>query len=305
MALIAALMAPSALAATSVPGDQPYPGSPSAPTAKPSPAHRAPGARRHNRHPATPPFFTPVPGGGELVPGDPLYPGPPATGPGPSIGPPQTGAPGTPQPPSLSNEQTWTTWATAHSRASIRRQPSPRAPAIANLHSYTEDGFPEVYELLRAGRGRSSGWVELRVPGRPNGHVGWAPRAALGAFHVSRDELVIDRARLRLTLYRDGRRVFEAPVGIGKPSTPTPPGHFWVREKFVVDNVPLYGPYAIGTADYSVLTDWPGGGVVGIHGTDQPWLVPGRPSHGCVRMRNRDITRLVGMLGVGTPLEIR
>ena len=32
---------------------------------------------------------------------------------------------------------------------------------------------------------------------------------------------------------------------------------------------PLYGPWAFGTSAYSVLSDWPGGGVVGIHGTNQ------------------------------------
>ena len=64
----------------------------------------------------------------------------------------------------------------------------------------------------------------------------------------------------------------------------------------------IYGPYAVGTSAYSALSDWPGGGVVGIHGTDQPWLIPGRPSHGCIRMRNRDITFLVYRLPLGTPL---
>jgi lipoprotein-anchoring transpeptidase ErfK/SrfK len=66
----------------------------------------------------------------------------------------------------------------------------------------------------------------------------------------------------------------------------------------------IYGPYAIGTSAYSALSDWPGGGVVGIHGTDQPWLIPGRPSHGCIRMRNGAITFLVYRLPLGTPLRI-
>jgi lipoprotein-anchoring transpeptidase ErfK/SrfK len=62
----------------------------------------------------------------------------------------------------------------------------------------------------------------------------------------------------------------------------------------------------MGTAAYSgVLTDWPGGGVIGIHGTNQPGLIPGRPSHGCIRMRNRDIKRLYALTPVGTPLRIK
>ncbi len=52
------------------------------------------------------------------------------------------------------------------------------------------------------------------------------------------------------------------------------------------------------------LSEWPGGGVVGIHGTDQPDLIPGHPSHGCLRLRNADITRLWHLIKVGTPIDI-
>jgi lipoprotein-anchoring transpeptidase ErfK/SrfK len=54
-----------------------------------------------------------------------------------------------------------------------------------------------------------------------------------------------------------------------------------------------------------VLTDWPGGGFVGVHGTNEPQLIPGRISHGCVRLRNEDILRLARLLPVGTPVTIR
>ena len=54
-----------------------------------------------------------------------------------------------------------------------------------------------------------------------------------------------------------------------------------------------------------MLTDWPGGGVIGIHGTDQPGLIPGRPSHGCVRVRNGDVKRLYALTPIGTPLLIK
>jgi lipoprotein-anchoring transpeptidase ErfK/SrfK len=92
---------------------------------------------------------------------------------------------------------------------------------------------------------------------------------------------------------------------VGKASTPTPAGRFWVREKMSTGNPGgAYGPWALGTSAYSPMSDWPGGGVVGIHGTNQPWLVPGRPSHGCVRMPNAAIRRLVGLIGVGTPVLI-
>ncbi len=67
---------------------------------------------------------------------------------------------------------------------------------------------------------------------------------------------------------------------------------------------PTYGPYAFGTAAYSVLSEWPGGGVIGIHGTNEPKLIPGRPSHGCVRVPNAAITRLWRLMPIGTPVLI-
>jgi lipoprotein-anchoring transpeptidase ErfK/SrfK len=93
---------------------------------------------------------------------------------------------------------------------------------------------------------------------------------------------------------------------MGAPGTPTPTGSFWIREKFRVRGNSIYGTRALGTSGYSdTLTDWPGGGVIGLHGTDAPELIPGRPSHGCVRLRNRDIERLYALAPVGTPVLIR
>ncbi|HEY5342176.1 MAG TPA: L,D-transpeptidase, partial [Solirubrobacteraceae bacterium] len=141
--------------------------------------------------------------------------------------------------------------------------------------------------------------------GRPNGITGWVPANALGELHVVRDYLRIDRGALRATLFRKGRAIWSAPVGVGRSSLPTPPGHFYVREKLRAIGGPFYGPYALGTSAYApTLTEWPGGGVVGIHGTDEPQLIPGRPSHGCIRLRNADITRLWQLIQVGTPIDI-
>jgi lipoprotein-anchoring transpeptidase ErfK/SrfK len=55
----------------------------------------------------------------------------------------------------------------------------------------------------------------------------------------------------------------------------------------------------------SSLTEWPGGGVVGIHGAlGEPHLIPGDPSHGCVRMHNSGIAWLAPRVQLGTPVHI-
>jgi len=214
-------------------------------------------------------------------------------------------SPGAAQITALSNETTATTWALASYAARIRVQPSIQSRAIAKLRFQTPDGMGlQAYLLLSERATSSSTWVKLRIPGRPNGRTGWVQRGALSDFQVVNTELVINRATKRLTLYRNGRAVLRAPVGVGKRSTPTPAGHFWITEAFESTD-PAYGPYAFGTTAYSALSDWPGGGVVGLHGTDEPWLIPGAPSHGCIRLQNSDVRRLEKLVPMGTPVWIR
>jgi hypothetical protein len=207
----------------------------------------------------------------------------------------------------LSDERKLSRWAYPAREALIRTAPREQAHAIDRLKIVTEDRLPNTYLLLErsAGPGEQD-WVRLRVPGRPNGRTGWVPRDALGGFHRVSTAITVDRSNLRVTVRRAGRIVFSAPVGIGKDSTPTPAGRFWIREKFKVGGYGAYGPRALGTSAYAPgLTDWPSGGVIGLHGTNEPGLVPGRPSHGCLRLRNEDILRFYRLVPVGTPLRIR
>jgi hypothetical protein len=202
----------------------------------------------------------------------------------------------------LSDERRVTRWATPVERAPVRSRPDAHGVQRARLRFFTEDGRPEVYVALQ----RYGAWVQVRLPMRPNGQTGWVRRGALGRFNVVHTFLDVNRRSLRATLYRKGARTWSARVGVGKPGTGTPSGRFYVRERIRVhERGSLYGPVAFGTSAYSKLSDWPGGGVVGIHGTNEPALVPGRPSHGCVRLRNRAILRLARLMPIGTPVRIR
>jgi lipoprotein-anchoring transpeptidase ErfK/SrfK len=184
--------------------------------------------------------------------------------------------------------------------------PRPGAEPVATLEPRTEEGTTNVVLVLGEARRQGVLWVHVQLPVLPNGRTGWVPRSALGGYGFVRTRLVVDRARLTATLYRDGRPIFDAPVGIGTPAAPTPAGDFYVRLKLAGFDDPFFGPVAFGTnARSAVLTDWPGGGYIGIHGTNSPGLIPGRVSHGCVRMRNEDIVALSRLLPVGTPLTIR
>jgi hypothetical protein len=181
-----------------------------------------------------------------------------------------------------------------------------RGQAVATVEPTTEEGSTNIVLVVGETTVGQGSWVRVRLPSLPNGRTGWVPRRALGGYAFVRTHLVVDRAHLTATLLRDDRAVFRAPIGIGVPAAPTPPGEFYVRVKLAGFDDPFYGPVAFGTSGRSaVLTDWPGGGYIGIHGTNAPELIPGRVSHGCVRLRNEDIVRLSRLMPVGTPVTIR
>jgi hypothetical protein len=204
----------------------------------------------------------------------------------------------------LSDEFKITRFAHALTRAKIRSKPSRTASSRGVLRYQTEDDLPEPYPVLRSQLdAKKRVWLQIRIPARPNNRTGWVERSALTEFHVVRTHLKIDRRALRATLYRSGKKIWTSRIGIGGASTPTPAGRFIVRE--VLKSLGgAYGPWAFGTSAYSVLSDWPGGGVVGMHGTNQPELIPGRPSHGCIRVPNPKIVQLKKLMPIGTPVRI-
>jgi len=207
----------------------------------------------------------------------------------------------------LSDELKLTRWAHAISLAPIRATPSHTARTIGRLRLLMEGKRPEVYIVLHSFLDTNgTRWLRVRVPGRPNGRIGWVSSKALGDIRRTATSIEIRRRSKRIIVRRNGKAVLRARVGIGKRGTPTPAGQFVVRERFKVPVGTLYGTRALGTSAYApYLTDWPQGGIIGIHGTNQPQLIPGRPSHGCVRMKNRDIQRLYRIVRIGTPIRIR
>ena len=115
----------------------------------------------------------------------------------------------------------------------------------------------------------------MRLPILPNNSTGWVQARYLGDLYTVHTHLYVDRAH-----HGDaeaGRHgVFTTIVGVGKSYWPTPRGEFYVRDKLTNFNNPFYGPIAFGTSARSaVLTDWPGGGFVGVHGTNEPQILPG------------------------------
>ena len=187
-----------------------------------------------------------------------------------------------------------------------RSAPRKTAGVVAKLGRWTPEGTTNLVVTIDGRRTRRGVWIRVRLATLPNGRTGWVPRRMLSDWKEVRTRLVVDRRALTATLYRRGKVIFRAPVGIGQSRWPTPRGEFFIRNQLYGFGNPVYGPIAFGTSARSaVLTDWPGGGFIGLHGTNQPGILPGRVSHGCVRFKNPHILRLARLMPVGTPLTVK
>jgi lipoprotein-anchoring transpeptidase ErfK/SrfK len=145
-------------------------------------------------------------------------------------------------------------------------------------------------------------WYRISLPGRPNGRTGWIPAEAADIRPMHK-LVYIDRSARRLEVWSKTRLLLRTKVAVGRPGMETPLGLFYVTWRFV-PTTPVLGKFAFETSAYSRLSDWPGGGIVGIHGTFTPSLLGQAVSHGCVRVANGDIVRMRALVGVGTPIQI-
>lgn len=193
-------------------------------------------------------------------------------------------------------------------RSSARAFRLPGRGELASFGRLNQNGFPTVFRVLSAVRGRDcrSVWYRVQLPMRPNGVTGYVQARFVELGEV-RTRIVVDLSSRRLTFFNHGRPVLRAAVAIGASATPTPTGHYYVNQKLLpTDAAGPYGPGAIGISAFSpVLTGWAQGGPVAIHGTNEPWSI-GRPvSNGCIRVHNPVLRRLFAATPAGTPVLIR
>jgi hypothetical protein len=185
----------------------------------------------------------------------------------------------------------------------IRAAPRATSPLLGVVPSITPITHDRTVLPVLAHHGR---WLKVRLPGRPNGHTGWITRSATLQWATDW-HLVVNRARRQVLVYRSGRvvRVFKAVVG--KPSTPTPAGEFFVEESIALRSYDVGAPFALAlSARSAVLQEFDGGpGQIALHGLSNVGGVPGTAaSHGCVRLDDAVMRWLAYRIGPGTPVTI-
>lgn len=194
-------------------------------------------------------------------------------------------------------------------QVAVLAKPRANAKRVAVLEQFRPDFRPQYVLALSVVRAKKTGkpaWYRVSVPGRPNGRTGWVHAASLELRPVHK-RLVIYRGARRFEFWDENTLMRTGKVAVGKPGAETPLGLFYVTDRFnpaIDPSWAILGAYAFETSAYSKLTDWPGGGIVGIHGTPWPWLLGQAVSHGCVRIHNDNIEFLRSRIQVGTPVKI-
>lgn len=196
------------------------------------------------------------------------------------------------------------TIATLHHPAAVFRTPSVHTWTRQVLPAYTPLTHQQTELPVLRRRGR---FLEVLLPGRPNGHVGWI--AAVKAetrrtpWHV-----VVNTRSKRLFVYRGARIAKSFPVVVGTSSTPTPRGRFFVEEAIILPSRSLGSPVAYAlSARSNVYQEFDGGpGQIAVHGTYGIGGTPGTAaSHGCIRATTSALRWMIRRFGTGTPVDIR
>jgi lipoprotein-anchoring transpeptidase ErfK/SrfK len=184
-----------------------------------------------------------------------------------------------------------------------RSAPDPTAKAVKVLRQFRPDFRQQVVLAVGAKVGSDGHvWYRLSLPMRPNNTYGWVSSRQVALHHVA-NRILINIDKRQLQVLRGNHVLYKTTVAVGRPGMETPTGHYYVQVRFHPDDSFL-GVFAFETSAYSKLTDWPGGGVVGIHGTSMPQLLGQAVSHGCVRMSNEAALVLKKLVPVGTPITI-
>lgn len=163
-------------------------------------------------------------------------------------------------------------------------------PTVAWVQEVSGDGRFGRVPIAYAGRDVTA-WLRLR------GMRTW----------VTRMSVLADLSRHRLWVYRGERPVLSARTATGAPVSPTPTGRYTVSDRVAFPGGGVLGTFAFGISGIQpdLPPGWSGGNQLAIHGTNDPSSLGRSASAGCLRVSERVLDRLKGLLRIGTPVIVQ
>lgn len=204
-----------------------------------------------------------------------------------------------PAPPAVSVPDSSTVaYVNGPSSIQIYAAPDP-AQRLMSLKGHNSIDQPESFLVVDDS---TAGWYQVLLPVAPNGTTGWV-RAGDVQTSVIHSFLLVSLSRFGLYHYEDGSLVGSFPVAIGRSSTPTPTGTFYIWASEEVASAP-YTP-AIFALNGFTAKPVPGflGASLGVHGWTDSSVIGTRASNGCVRVSSANMRQLETLL-LGTPVQI-
>jgi lipoprotein-anchoring transpeptidase ErfK/SrfK len=144
-----------------------------------------------------------------------------------------------------------------------------------------------------------------------NPPIGLGNSVPLTTATLTETRLVLNLKKRRVFVYQGQKIIASYPVAIGRRGWETPTGQFRViqmvrdpvwEHPFTGQLVPSGRNNPLGARWIGFWTD--GQNFIGFHGTPQENLIGRAVSHGCVRMRDRDIKALFEKVQVGTTVTV-
>lgn len=209
--------------------------------------------------------------------------------------------------PELGEHETWTARVKENLTEIQIYESEDASQPFARLDNPDHRGTPAVLYVI--GTEISDPRIEVLLPTPPNGSKGWINSSDVD-FVKNQYRIIIELEAHKMTVTNQGEEVINTSVGVGREGRETPTGLYFIKELLQPpDPNGTYGPFAYGisgsTNNPEVASEFEGGGVIGIHGTNQPEALGTDVSSGCIRVNNSVITDMVDFIPLGTPVEIR
>jgi lipoprotein-anchoring transpeptidase ErfK/SrfK len=190
----------------------------------------------------------------------------------------------------------------ASPKGEIPTYAAPNGPAVGTVGVWY--GYPMTMPIVE----ERGAWLRIMLPERPNMSTAWVEAASV-TRSTSPWRMVLKLGETRVHVYKDGSEVWSAPVGIGKDSTRTPMGTYFVA--VVEQPGPAgYGPVVLNLSAHSEdIQSWDGSGdaISAFHGPFGAEALirsgGGKVSNGCIRMLPEDQIKMAPIT-VGTPVDI-
>lgn len=194
-------------------------------------------------------------------------------------------------------------YSTAYVRRAVTLRRSPGGKRLIRLTAKTEWGSPRVFGVVR----RKKDWLAVQAPELRNGAVAWLP-ASRARLDCTGWSLHADLSSRELVVRRDGRKVREMKIAVGRSGNPTPEGRFSVTDKLRVrDPDSPYGCCVLALTGHQTRLPpgWPGGDRLAVHSTTDLSSIGTPASLGCLRSRPAIARWLIETVPLGAPIFIR